>query len=46
MYIMQNSICWEIRSPFNLRLKNHREDVDNMKAVPACDYFRKQVITS
>ena len=27
-------------NPFNLRLNNHREDVNNLKAIPACNHFK------
>ena len=40
MYIMQNPIRWKIRDPFNLRLNNHRKDVYNPKAIPACNHFK------
>ena len=37
---MQNPICWKIRDPFNLRLSNHRKDVNNPKAIPASNHFK------
>ena len=27
-------------TPFNLRLNNHKKDVNNPKAIPACNYFK------
>ena len=27
-------------TPFNLRLDNHRKDVNNLKAIPACNHFK------
>ena len=27
-------------TPFNLRLNNHRKDVNNPKAIPACNHFK------
>ena len=27
-------------TPFNLRLDNHRKDVNNPKAIPACNHFK------
>ena len=26
--------------PFNLRLNNHRKDLNNPKAIPACNHFK------
>ena len=37
---MQNPIRWKIRDPFNLKLNNHRKDVNNPKAIPACNHFK------
>ena len=27
-------------TPFNLRLNNHRKDVNNPKAIPVCNHFK------
>ena len=40
MHIIQNPIRWKIRDPFNLKLNNHRKDVNNPKAIPACNHFK------
>ena len=42
MCIMQNPICWKsCNSFFNIRLNNHRKDVNNPKSIPADLHFRK-----
>ena len=28
------------RTPYNLRLNNHRKDVNNLKPIPACNHFK------
>ena len=28
----------ESKTPFNMRLNNHRKDVNNPKAIPACNH--------
>ena len=40
MRIMQNPIRWKIRDLSNLRLNNHRKDVNNPQAIPACSHFK------
>ena len=35
MHIMQNP-----SPPFNLRLNNHKKDVNNSKAILACNHFK------
>ena len=30
----------KLETPFNLRLNNHRKDVNNSKAIPACNHFK------
>ena len=37
MRIMKNPILWKTRVLLDLRLKNHRKDVNNPKAIPAYD---------
>ena len=42
---MERIICkiqYVVKSetPFNLRLNNHRKDVNNPKAIPACNHFK------
>ena len=44
-YLMERIICkiqYVVKSetPFNLRLNNHRKDVNNPKAIPACNHFK------
>ena len=36
------SIGWNAyyETPFNLRLNNHRKDVNNSKVIPACNHFK------
>ena len=29
-----------IKDPFNLKLYNHRKDVNNLKAIPTCNHFK------
>ena len=36
----QRPIRWKIRDPFNLRLNNHRKDMNNLKPIPACNHFK------
>ena len=45
IYLMECILCkiqyvGKSETPFNLRLNNHRKDVDNPKAIPACNYFK------
>ena len=45
IYLMECTLCkiqylGKSKTPLNLRLNNHREDVNNPKAIPACHYFK------
>ena len=40
MHIMQIQYDGKSETPFNLRLNNHRKDVYNTKAIPACNHFK------
>ena len=44
-YLMECTLCkiqylGKSKTPLNLRLNNHREDVNNPKAIPACHHFK------
>ena len=39
MRIIQIQYVGKSETPFNLRLNNHRKDVNNLKAIPACNHF-------
>ena len=38
--LYKNPVHWKIRDPFNLRLNNYRKDVNNSKAIPACNHVK------
>ena len=45
IYLMECILCkiqyvGKSETPFNLRLNNHRKDVYNPKAIPACNHFK------
>ena len=45
MYLMERILCkiqfaGKSETPFNLRLNNHRKDVNNLTAIPACNHFK------
>ena len=40
MHIMQIQYVGKSETTFNLRLNNHRKDVYNPKAIPACNHFK------
>ena len=45
IYLMEYMLCkiqyvGKSETPFNLRLNNHRKDVNNPKAIPACSHFK------
>ena len=45
IYLMEPILCkiqyvGKSETPFNLRLKNHRKDVNNPKAIPASNHFK------
>ena len=45
IYLMECILCkiqyvGKSETPFNLRLNNHRKDVNNPKAIPACNHFK------
>ena len=45
IYLMECILCkiqyvGQSETPFNLRLNNHRKDVNNPKAIPACNHFK------
>ena len=45
MYLTECILCkiqyvGKSETPFNLRLNNHRKDVNNPKATPACNHFK------
>ena len=45
---LKECVLWKIHyvvkseTPFNLRLNNHRKDVNNPKVIPACKHFKIQ----
>ena len=45
IYLMERIICKiqnvvKSETPFNLRLNNHRKDVNNPKVIPVCNHFK------
>ena len=45
IYLMEYILCkiqyiGKSKNPFNLRLNNHRKDVNNPKAIPTCNNFK------
>ena len=40
MHIILNPIRWKSETPFNLRLNNHKKDVNNPKKIQACSHFK------
>ena len=45
MYLMECILCkiqnvGKSKTPFNLRLNNHRKDVNKLKAISACNHFK------
>ena len=45
IYLIECIVCkieyvGKSETPFNLRLNNHRKDVNHLKATPACNYFK------
>ena len=45
IYLMERIICKiqnvvKFETPFNLRLNNHRKDVNNPKVIPVCNHFK------
>ena len=40
-YICNIQYVGKSETPFNIRLKNHRKDVKNSKATPACTHFQR-----
>ena len=46
IYLMECILCkiqyvGKFETPFNLTLNNHRKDVNNPTAIPACNHFKK-----
>ena len=46
-YLLECIVCdiqyvGKSETGFNIRLNNHRKDVSNPKAIPACVHFRKE----
>ena len=46
-YLLECILCniqfvGKSENSFNIRLNNHRKDVSNPKAIPACVHFRKE----
>ena len=42
MHIMQNPESWKSKIQINLKLNNHRNDVNDQKMIPACHRFKTQ----
>ena len=47
MYLMECALCkvqyvWKAETAFNIRLNNHRKDLNNAKSIPADLHFRKR----
>ena len=47
IYLLECILCnrqyvGKSETSFNIRLNNHRKDVSNPKAIPACAHFRKE----
>ena len=45
IYLIECIVCkiqyvGKSETPFNLRLNNHRKDINNPKAIPACNHFK------
>ena len=45
VYLMECILCkiqyiGKSETPFNLRLQNHRKDINSPKAIPACNHFK------
>ena len=45
IYLMERILCTvqfvgKPETPFNLRLNNHRKDVNQLKPIPACSHFK------
>ena len=36
---VQDSVCWQSKTPFNIRLNNHRKDIKKPNAIESCKHF-------
>ena len=39
MYNLQNQVCWETETPFNIQPNKHRQYVKNANVIKACKHF-------